>query len=274
MVHTGCYRMQSISSYLAYESRLDRLHPLTKIVAVLVAAYLALISPNPILPLAIFVLAIPLAMAGKALKPLLVFITRYLGIIVLLLFLLHGLFYPANKNIVFQLGPIGFGKEGLLFALAVCGRLLAISSSFLLLTLTTHPGKMVTALVEAGLSPRAGYLVLATLQIVPQMERKAAIIRQAQKSRGLEVEGNLLVRARAFVPFIGPLVLGSLVDVQERAMTLETRALGARREITHYHVLIDSPAQKLFRRGAMYIAIGFTILVVITWLLGFLGWQR
>ena len=70
---------------------------------------------------------------------------------------------------------------------------------------------------------KIGYLILASLNVVPQMQRKVKIIQEAQESRGVEVTGSFLQRAKAFLPLIGPVVLSSLTDAQERGMTLETR---------------------------------------------------
>ena len=53
---------------------------------------------------------------------------------------------------------------------------------------------------------------------------KAAAIADAQRARGLETEGHLLRRLQAVVPLVVPLILSSLVDVEERALAIEARA--------------------------------------------------
>lgn len=49
----------------------------------------------------------------------------------------------------------------------------------------------------------------------------------AQRSRGLETEGNLWTRLKAFLPLIGPVVMSSLLETRERAMALEVRGFSA-----------------------------------------------
>ena len=49
------------------------------------------------------------------------------------------------------------------------------------------------------------------------------VIKNAQNARGLETEGSVMKRIKAFVPLIGPVIMSSLIDVQERGMTLELR---------------------------------------------------
>lgn len=45
-------------------------------------------------------------------------------------------------------------------------------------------------------------------------------IMDAQRSRGLETEGNLITRAKSFLPLISPVVMSSLINTRERAIAL------------------------------------------------------
>ena len=55
-------------------------------------------------------------------------------------------------------------------------------------------------------------------------------ITDAQRSRGLETEGSLLTRAKAFLPLISPVVMSSLINTRERAVALEVRGLPPNRK--------------------------------------------
>src|ERR1043165_3185358 len=95
--------------------------------------------------------------------------------------------------------------------------------------------------------PRSvGYILLVSLQIVPDMSTRAAAILEAQRSRGLETQGGLR-RVRALAPLVGPLIVGALVDVEERAMALESRAYTAPGPKTSLRELVDTPAQRVAR---------------------------
>ena len=52
---------------------------------------------------------------------------------------------------------------------------------------------------NVGFSPRFGYIVTSVFQIIPQMMGTMNTIMDAQRSRGLETEGNLRTRAKAFL---------------------------------------------------------------------------
>ena len=44
----------------------------------------------------------------------------------------------------------------------------------------------------------------------------------------METEGNLLVRIKAFLPLISPVVMSALTATRERAIALEVRGFGAK----------------------------------------------
>ncbi|MDY0407647.1 energy-coupling factor transporter transmembrane component T [Paracerasibacillus soli] len=78
-------------------------------------------------------------------------------------------------------------------------------------------------LIKKGLSPKIGHVLLSIFQLIPQMQATMGKITDAQRSRGMETEGNLVIRMKAFFPLIGPVVLNSLNDTRERAIALEMR---------------------------------------------------
>ena len=66
---------------------------------------------------------------------------------------------------------------------------------------TTYTGKLVAALTETGLPPKVGYLILASLNVVPQMQRRMSVIQEAQNARGVETGGGVISRVKAYIPF-------------------------------------------------------------------------
>lgn len=237
------------SAYVPKDSPIDRLHPMDKIFGVVCLGVAATICPSPILSYVILAGLFFVAYQAKVLKTFTQFVVGFAIPIALMLFFIHGLFSPKNVTFIADFGFAKLGLEGIQYTIKLVGSLLVFLGSFLLFTVTTHPGKLVTALVETGMKPKAGYLILATFQIVPQMQGRLSVIQQAQMARGVEVEGNVLTRFMAFLPLIGPLVMGSLVDMQERGMTLETRGFGVTGvKTTSYVEITDTPTDKLIRR--------------------------
>lgn len=192
----------------------------------LVAIAVAFISPS--LPWVVgigLVLVALLAYAG-VLGRFAVLAVALLTPLTLLLLIVQGIANPSNRTLLIPLGPLSLYREGLGIALLTAARLIDLVAATFLFSFTTKPADFAEALMQAGLSPRFGYVVQSALQMIPQSLEQADRIRDAQRARGLETEGPLPRRARAFLPLLFPLVLSSLVATQERAMALEVRGFG------------------------------------------------
>ena len=113
--------------------------------------------------------------------------------------------------------------------------------------MTTKPSDLIESLVRRGLSPRLGYVLGSVLQIIPEMVGTMETITDAQRSRGMETEGKLLVRIKAFIPLIGPLVMNSLVSTRERSMALEVRAFNSKSKKTFINEEQKSGLSKIIK---------------------------
>lgn len=212
------------SLFLSRPSRLHALHPVTKLVLALCLLAAALLLPGLWSTYLLFLLLVlPLAALGQVLGPLL----RAVGPVVLpfalSVFLIQGFLWPGGTPLL-GIGIVTLKREGLLFALAAAGRILVVVSSFILFALTTRPDMLMLSLVERGVPGGLAYIIVATIQLVPRLRARAAAILDAQRARGLETTGSVVRRLRAIGPLVVPLILSSLVDVEERALAIEARA--------------------------------------------------
>lgn len=103
------------------------------------------------------------------------------------------------------------------------------------------------ALTNLGIPGTITYIVITTIQIIPRFQAKATTIVDAQRSRGLVTEGNIILRVRALLPLVLPLVLSSIVDVEERAIAIEARAFNAPGPKTSLVDINDSQTQRVIR---------------------------
>ena len=76
--------------------------------------------------------------------------------------------------------------------------------------------------------------------MIDEMSKNSKTIMSAQQARGIETEGNLLVRAKAFVPSLVPLILTAVTGAEERVMTLEARGFSVKGERTSVYKLKKS----------------------------------
>lgn len=224
--------MKSISLYVDNGSWLCKVHPFTKL------AYIATAISVPLLvgKLSFFAIFIALSLAvlasGRLLKRVVPLIAFSFTILITI-FLIHGLFNQSNRNILFSIGPLHFYREGLLYALHIGCNVLNMLLSFAILVLSAKPSELVEELEKRGFSRRMGYIITSVFQIVPQMTGTMNTITDAQRSRGLETEGRLLTRAKAFLPLISPVVMSSLINTRERAVALEVRGFAAKQKKTY-----------------------------------------
>lgn len=219
--------MRSLSLYVDKDTFVHRIDPITKLVYVVVSVAAAYVAPGLWPGLVLLALSLTLLAAGRVLLRAWPVFTMT-GVVLSTVFLIQGLFNPANATPAWGLGPVVFYREGLLFALGITIRLLNLLSSTVILVLATRPPDLIAALVRRGLSPKFGYVMSSVLQIIPNMANATSTILDAQRARGMETEGNLGTRLRAYVPLLGPLVTSSLIATQERAMALEVRAFNAK----------------------------------------------
>jgi cobalt transport protein len=148
------------------------------------------------------------------------------------IFIIQSIFLPSGE-VLLKIGIISVYKEGLFKAIILTSRITAFVSILTLLILITPAKDFTIALEKKGLNSKAAFILLLSLQMIPEMKKQANVIMNSQKSRGVETEGNILVRAKALIPVFIPLVLSSIVNTEEKAITLEARgfSIGEKRTI-------------------------------------------
>jgi energy-coupling factor transport system permease protein len=243
--------------YIPGQGWLYRLNPITKLVMTGGVWLLTFLAPGTWTPLLLFGLVLlPLAWLNGLGRPFLRRVGQIIAPLALFLVAIPGLFNPAGQTVLLTVGPLSLKLEGLAVAFLTISRLLSFLGASLLLGLTTPPATLMLALAQRGVPAWLTYILGATLQLIPHMQARAAAITAAQQARGLETTGSLPVRARALLPLLVPLVLGTLIDAEERAIALEARAFRANRPKTSLIDLPDPPAERVLRG----LVIGLTLL--------------
>lgn len=247
------------------KSPIEKLNPLTKMLAIFCLGLATLIYPNSWLGLGIVIVLFGVAGIAHILTSFAKTIFGFGIPISLMLFFIQGLYSPKNKTIIADLGFTKLGEEGLLYAAKIVITLLVFLATFYIMNQTTYAGKMVAALTRSGINPQVGYLILASLNVVPQMHRRLDIIKEAQEARGVETTGGLWARLKAYVPLMGPVVMSSLTDAQERGMTLETRGFANTNvKRTSYIEVTTSKADTYLRAGLIIFLVA--VIIISIWM--------
>lgn len=214
------------------------LNPVTQIDLCLFIAVSSLFYDYRYTAILIGVMLVIAALAGKAGE----FVGMWLKSIVLIsvvVFIMQAFFLPGN-TVLWRVWIFSVKQEGINNAILLCTRILGVGTAAVLGIKLVDVGRLVVALEDRGVSPQATYVIMSTVNIIPQMSKKMTVIMDAQRSRGVETESNMLVRAKAFFPTIGPLILNSIVSAEERAITLEARAFSAIGKKTRLYKVSDT----------------------------------
>jgi len=243
------------------------LYPFTCLLFCACVLAAVIIVNNILFSLASFGLMVLIAaIAGKANKYLSAMLKTMFALI-LLMFLLQAFMYQGNSEILWQWKFISIKEAGVLHATHLSTTLLDISGSFALLFLLTDMKKLMRVFEEHGMPPKAAYVVLSTLQIIPEMSKRSKVIMDAQRSRGVETEGNLVIRTKAFLPMFIPLVLSSIISIEERALMLEARGFSYDIKKTYLSIPHDTKPDKMLRNIIVLITIGIVVARIALWIL-------
>jgi len=135
--------------------------------------------------------------------------------------LLKGLGYAAGSFFL-----IVWVTFDLAAAVVVSLRLLALGTVFFLFFKTTAPEDLSNTLVKLGTPYPFAFVLSASMQFVHVLMQRAANIRDAQRARGIPLEGPLST-FRHFPALLGPLLVQAFKLADELAEAMEARGFGA-----------------------------------------------
>jgi len=255
---------ERLSFYVKRDSVLHHLNPLTKIILALSIILISIFSPwywtSHILLLLVIV---PLGFAGRVAREYFTSAIRLIIPAAGFIFFMQAFFQPTGDAVIFQFWFLDITQESLSFAFRIATRITVMISAFTLFLLTTHPSELMSDLTRRGLPPQFAYVIISTLQILPQMQAKAQTIIAAQQSRGLDTQSTFLKRAGSVVPLVSPLVFGSLVEVEERAIAIEARGFTSKKVKTSLYEIPDSRLDQVIRWGLVILVV---VSIILNWL--------
>lgn len=171
------------------------------------------------------------------------------------LLLIHGLVSQEASGLIAEVGPFRVTEGGLETAMVLGLRTAVLVVAGLLCALLIDKHQLVAAIDLSPAPPQVGYLLAATLFLLPHMAEKqrtigqAQALRQAGTGRGLS-DWVQRVRLRAV-----PLVLASLQDAQDRSAHLSARGFPAAGPHTRLRTVADSVTQQRVRWIALLCAV-------------------
>mgnify|MGYP002532178714 FL=1 len=192
------------------------------------------------------------------------------GIIILLaLTVLLNVFFTKTGNLLWEWWIFQIYDEGLKFAAKMLLRLTYLVMGSSLLTLTTTPVDLTHA-IESLMKPlrvvrfpvhELALIMSLTLSFIPSLIEETDRIIRAQKARGANFDtGNLVKRAKAFVPILIPLLVGGFRRAEELANAMNSRCYEGATVRTQMRVMKVSWRDFV---GAIVVLLFFTAVFVV-----------
>jgi len=221
----------TIGQFFPGDSFLHKLDPRMKLILTLLLIVIIFVSQGFVgfavilgfIALAIRASGIRAKLVVRGLKP--------IYFIVALTFVLN-VFFQSNGNEIFRLGFIKVTDEGLRMAFFLGARLILLVICTQLLTLTTSPIALTDGL-ESLMRPlkkvrfpahEIAMMMSIALRFIPTLMDEANKIMKAQTARGADFDsGNLIQKAKAMIPLLVPLFVGSFRRAEDLALAMEAR---------------------------------------------------
>ena len=137
---------------------------------------------------------------------------------------LWPLFRREGTVVIFNLGPINFYVESILYGIAVGLRLIAMVLSGLVLLTTTRIEELEAALTRVGLPYPMAFAISAVFRFIPTMMGDAQMVLAAQQARGVDLlRGSIITKMKNSANIIVPLFTTTLRRFGELPMAIESR---------------------------------------------------
>lgn len=223
-------------------NRVRDTNPIILLAIVVLLAVTVVVLPDIVGPAAVCLSCLLIAAAAGVGRTFAASYTKLCVVIGVLLFTVRAVFAVDRDAALWTWGPfavsaagIGIAADFALLVLAMCG--------LITLLFTIVPVRhLMLALERIGVSPKASYITLASFQAITDLGAHTRTVLDAQKARGIETDGSLRRRARAFFPVLTPVFLSAMSETEERALALDARAFHAPVRHTHLAFLPSTSA--------------------------------
>ncbi len=228
--------------YLETKSAAHRLHPVTKMLALLLWFVPPMAFNQPLWELAIFVLAVALLAWARSLINL-VRMHKFLLLLLVISTLLWALFLrdiPAelSTQTLLDWGPLQITDISLRYGAAMGLRITALIIFGLVFISTTQPEEFTYGLRRLGMPAAVSVALTLAFRFVPTLTETVRTVTDAQRARGLKLHtGGLGTRLRRYVHLIVPILGYGLRRADDLSRALEARGLSAPGKHTEYMLL-------------------------------------
>jgi energy-coupling factor transport system permease protein len=215
--------------YLDKDTFLHRLDPRTKMLVMLASFVVALMFYSLPILLGLGLAIVLYGYSGRILSNLkrIKFILIMIGLFSVVLWS----FSKGGETVLF--GP--FTLEGIIYGLIIGLKFIIMIISGMVFLSSTKIEEISLGLVKIKVPYRGAFAFATAIRMVPMIVATSYTISQAQKSRGLDLDsGNLIQRAKKYVPLLIPTIISVIRGTNVFAMALESKGFGYSEARTNY----------------------------------------
>lgn len=203
----------------------ERLHPVTKLIWLILAFAPPFFSGKPLELLPYFVILLITALFAKAGANLLR-IFKLMGLLFIMTTVLWGLF-QKGQTVLLTIGPITLSQQGLEWGAAMGIRISCFVVAAVFFLTCTPIEDFTYGLSKLGLPFVAGFTLTLAFRLTPLFMESGQTIAMSQKARGLDLDsGNIIRRICVHVPIIIPILVCALRRADQLSVALESRGFG------------------------------------------------
>lgn len=233
----------TIGRFIPGNSLIHRLDSRVKTIVIIIFLVLAFVAFN-FYALAFMAVLALLMMKLSSVKIKLYFKSLKMVLIIILLTAILNLFY-ANGEPIFKLGFLTITMQGIENSLFIAIRIIILIFISCVFTFTTSPNDMTFA-IETLLTPLKAIkipvgdiamMITIALRFIPTILEEIEKIINAQKARGANLEdGNIIKKAKAFIPILIPLFVSSFRRAYDLAIAMDCRCYQSGQERTRMKI--------------------------------------
>lgn len=187
-------------------------------------------------------------------------------ILIPVIFVLNAFFYGSG-SVLWAVSTGGLSLRlttgGLHQSTVIATRLVVLAGVASWFALTTDAEEFEAALVRLGVPWSFAFVLSLTVRLVPEMRDRYRTIEEAQRSRGLVLEGGPLARARARIPMFIPFFVSVVNYGYELSEALVIRDFGDTDPRTSVVQLDHSPGDYVCYLGSAAILIVYVGVFVV-----------
>jgi energy-coupling factor transport system permease protein len=217
------------SFYVPRRSRYRRLAAPTKLIVPVVVMTAAFLIGQPILNAALVVLVAALLRLAAIPAGVVRTFAAVLRTLIPVITVGWTVFFRSGE-VLFSIGPLEVTSGGLYRAIATDLRFAAIVLTVPLILAAMPQQDLVAALRWLRLPYIVCFIVALSLRTIPTLERDVTLIRDAQRSRGVELDhGGLRTKLRGLASVVLPLMTVSIGRLEVMSRVIESRGVTSRR---------------------------------------------